>query len=573
MLTNIKIENFKKLGYISFSLSQSVVIIGPNNSGKSTIFQSLCLWEIGVKNFITAYKKSDLNKQGAVTINRKDLLNTPISDARFLWKSKIVYHRNKLAAGQINVPLCVELEGDNKGEKWSCKAEFTFSNAESFSCKVVSGLQQMVTLYENNNGVHFGFLQPMSGISTSEDKLTQGSIDRKLGEGKTAEVLRNICFEILNPETISAVNISSEENWKKLCNVITLMFGSSLQKPEFIKATGLLILEYIEDGIKYDISSAGRGFQQTLLLFSYMFANPNTILLLDEPDAHLEVIRQREAFQRINEIASESNSQILIASHSEIVLDEAAEASKIIALIENQTFELNTSTSSQSTKYIKKTLTDIGWEKYYLAKSKGHVLYFEGSTDLQMLLAFANKLNHKVEPLLRFANISYTSDNVPNTAVANFVALKEIFPELKGLALFDKIEKNIDDIKPLKVVCWQRRELENYFARPALLVKHAKLLHYKYDKYSTTQLEQAINKAIEDYTLRAYLNDLNHDWWNSAKLSDEWLNNIFPEFYQQLDLPLDFFKRDYYQLIALMDEKDISPEIIEKLDLIHDLLK
>lgn len=57
MLTNIKIENFKKLGCISFSLSQSLVIIGPNNSGKSTIFQALCLWEIGVKNYIAAYKK------------------------------------------------------------------------------------------------------------------------------------------------------------------------------------------------------------------------------------------------------------------------------------------------------------------------------------------------------------------------------------------------------------------------------------------------------------------------------------------------------------------------------------
>jgi predicted ATPase len=57
MINSVKIENFKKLESIYFPLSASVVIIGPNNSGKSTLFQALCLWEIGVKSYIAAYKK------------------------------------------------------------------------------------------------------------------------------------------------------------------------------------------------------------------------------------------------------------------------------------------------------------------------------------------------------------------------------------------------------------------------------------------------------------------------------------------------------------------------------------
>lgn len=573
MLTKVQIKNFKKLESISISLASSVVIIGPNNSGKSSIFQALCLWEIGVKNFIVAYRKNNLDPQGATVINRRDLLNSPISDARFLWKNKKIAQGEDAGKGQTNIPLSVELEGNENGCNWKCKAEFTFSNAESFACKVVSGLDQIISLYENDNGVHFGFLQPMSGISTSEDKLTQGSIDRKLGEGKTAEVLRNICFEILYPEIASKNNSETEGNWNKLCDVIKLMFGVKLEKPELIKATGLINLEYIENGIKYDISSGGRGFQQILLLFAYMFANPNTVLLLDEPDAHLEVIRQREAFQRINEIAIETNSQILIASHSEVVLDEASETSMIVALIENQIFELNSSNNKQSIRQIKKSLTEIGWEKYFLAKSKGHILYLEGSTDLQMLLAFANKLEHKVEALLRFANVCYTADNVPNTAVTNFVALKEIFPELKGLALFDRIEKNIESIKPLKVICWKRRELENYFARPDLLIKHARLLHCKYPNFTSDQLEDMMKQALYDYTLPVYLKDMNHSWWNDAKLSDDWLDNILPEFYRQIGFTQDFFKRDYYQLIALMETKDIPQEISEKLDVINDLLE
>jgi energy-coupling factor transporter ATP-binding protein EcfA2 len=409
----------------------------------------------------------------------------------------------------------------------------------------------------------------MSGISTSEDKLTQGSIDRKLGEGKTAEVLRNICYEILFPEIVIKDGSNSEKNWINLYNVIKSMFGVRLERPEYIKSTGLIKFEYTENGIKYDISSGGRGFLQTLLLFAYMYANPNTVLLLDEPDAHLEVIRQRESFQVINNIAKETNSQILIASHSEVVLDEAAEASRVVALIENQAIELN----PEKKKYIKKALTEIGWERYYLARLKGHVLYMEGSTDREMLCVFANKLKHKVEPLLRTANILYTADNVPNTAVANYVALKEIFPELKGLALFDRIEKNVDEIKPLKVICWQKRELENYFASPALLCKHAKLLRVKYQQFTQEQIEAKMQSAIKKYTIPAYLDDLTDNWWNDEKLSDDWLDKIFPEFYKQLEIPQDFYKRDYYQMINLMKKEEISSEISEKLDIIYEILK
>jgi predicted ATPase len=572
MITNIAIENFKKLENISFPISSSVVLIGPNNSGKSTLFQALCLWEIGVRNYIAAKEQGKLNKNKRVTLNRKDLLNSPISDARFLWSGKKTHLTNKGKTPQ-NIILSIELTGVEEGKEWKCKTNFYYYNAESFSCEIKSGLTEVTALYQNGNGIHFGFLQPMSGISTSEDKLTQGSIDRKLGEGRTAEVLRNICYEILFPEIASKDDSNATRNWKSLCEIVKSMFGVELEQPEYIKSTGLIHFEYLENGIKYDISSGGRGFLQILLLFAYMFANPNTILLLDEPDAHLEVIRQRESFHAINEIAKKTNSQILIASHSEVVLDEAAETSKVIALVENKALELNTDTKNQTFKYIKKALTEIGWKQYYLARLKGHILYMEGSTDREMLCVFANKLHHRVEPLLRSANITYTADNVPNTAVSNFVALQSIFVELKGLALFDRIEKKLSDIKPLKVICWEKRELENYFARPNILIKHASLLGQQYPKIGVDKMKEIMQKTIEDITAPMYLKNLNHSWWSETKLSDEWLDKIFHEFYKQLGLLQDFYKRDYYQLIHLMDVKDIAPEITEKLDIIYETLK
>ena len=91
MLTHIEISNFKRLEHVSFDLTQSTVLVGPNNSGKSTIFQALCLWEIGVKEYVKAYLKGESIDPGyGVTINRKDLLNSPVSDASFLWTNRTV---------------------------------------------------------------------------------------------------------------------------------------------------------------------------------------------------------------------------------------------------------------------------------------------------------------------------------------------------------------------------------------------------------------------------------------------------------------------------------------------------
>src|SRR5258707_8151285 len=134
MITKIAIRNFKKLENISFSLSQSVVLIGPNNSGKTTLFQALCLWEIGVTNYLSAVQRKNLDK-GYVTVNRRDLLNSPIFDARYLWRNKEVTRR--LRGGMEHIKLDVLLAGNTNGKDWECEAEFTFANTESITCRIV----------------------------------------------------------------------------------------------------------------------------------------------------------------------------------------------------------------------------------------------------------------------------------------------------------------------------------------------------------------------------------------------------------------------------------------------------
>jgi len=120
------------------------------------------------------------------------------------------------------------------------------------------------------------------------------------------------------------------------------------------------------------LSNAGRGFQQILLIFSYIYSSENTILLLDEPDAHLEIIRQKEVYNTLSETVKEQNSQLIVATHSEAVLNEAAEKDTIIGFI-------GAPHIVNKTQQLVKSLNSIGFDQYILAEQKKWVLYLEGT--------------------------------------------------------------------------------------------------------------------------------------------------------------------------------------------------
>ncbi len=572
MITKVSVKNFKKLNLIEFDLDKTVVLIGPNNSGKSTFLQALTLWEIGIKKIVEQQRtKTKKSKRIGVVINRRDLLAIPVSSARFIWFHQAVREINRTTSNQktSNIRIEITVEGVKNGKKWKAPLEFDYANPESIYCrplrKDING-NSFYDIDEEAFSAEIAFLQPMSGITTNEDRLTQGSINVRIGEGKTADVLRNICYQLLHSDS-KENKIESENNWHSLNSTMKLKFGAEINKPIFIPETGTIEMTYIENGHVYDLSSSGRGFQQTLLLLAYLYTYKEKTILLDEPDAHLEVIRQRETYELINNIAQKLNSQLIIASHSEIVLNQAADGDKVIAFYDNYCSALN---DPQQISQFKKLLTDIGWDKYFLAKTKKHIIYLEGATDLRMLTALANKLNHPVLPLLHKANINYTADNLPKTAQNNFHGLRNLIPDLKGIALFDRLEKEIQPDPYLNILQWKRREIENYFAFPEVLLRWANSLG---EPTLFINYSDIMQDCINDNTAPANLKNRKNDWWNNCKMSDDYLPQIFINFYQKQNQSANFNKGRYYELIDFLLDNEIDPEVLEKLDSIYLVLK
>jgi len=399
----------------------------------------------------------------------------------------------------------------------------------------------------------------MSGLAANETKLESGAINVLIGEGRTAEVLRNLCFRVASDRY---------EVWEQLQVHIFNLFGVDLERPEYISERGEITMCYRERSrVRLDLSNSGRGLQQTLLLLAYLYQNQNCVLLLDEPDAHLEILRQRQIYQVLTDVAGQQHSQIIAASHSEVLLNEAAERDVVVAFI-GAPHRIDDRGSQ-----VLKSLKNIGFEDYYQAEQTGWVLYLEGATDLRILQEFARRLEHAAARHLELPYVHYVQQR--SKAEGHFFGLQEAKNDLVGFALLDRseTEKTKDEntrAHGLSIHRWRRREIENYLCQPETLRAYAD--HHARESGTGALFEplvrQAMDACLERLLSPAALEDSDDSSWINVKASDEFLDRLFEQFFKRLGHPNLLNKSNYHELARFVPKDLISAEVNEVLDLI-----
>ncbi len=565
MLTKLTIRNFKRFDEVEIELGNPVVFVGPNDSGKSTALQALALWDIGLKKWNEKRSgRAAPEKRPGVTINRKDLLTVPVPEANLLWRNLHVRNVQKNNGQQQtnNIRMEIVVEGVTAGKPWICGFEFDYANDESFYCRPLrttpDGSTRMAVPDELND-LRVAYLPPMSGLTASETRLDVGAINVRLGEGRTAEVLRNLCFLIL-------IDKGGEARWKLVTDRIAKLFGITLEQPDYISERGEIKMSYrTRDGVRLDLSSSGRGLQQTLLLLAHLMVNPGSVLLLDEPDAHLEILRQKQIYQLFSQVAQQEDSQVIVASHSEVVLNEAAGRDVVIAFL-GKPHRIDDRKSQ-----LLKSLSEIGFEHYYQAEQTGWVLYLEGSTDLAILQSFAERLGHPAADILARSFTHYVA-NQPNKARQHFYGLRESKKDLVGYALFDRLDPITTPSPGLTEHFWKRREIENYLCQPSTILAFVEantrqqMLGPLFEAPEIASRLEVMRGCIADLVPPAALRNLSDKWWADTKATDDFLDRLFSEFFSKLQIPNLMAKTNYHVLASFVAKEDLDVEVSSVLD-------
>lgn len=587
LLHYLEIENFKRFGDKQrIELDHPAVLIGPNNCGKTSAIQALALWAQAVKTWFDARKDSSAKERPSTSLNRLNIVAVPVKRTRFFW------HNTTVRTGSKDIPVIITVAIEFKGEIHALPMRFRNQGDELVYCTPdpsVSGNLELIA-YAANLSVEL--LYPMSGLETEEPILQPGRIDVLLGQGQTAQVLRNLCLMVVR---------NSPADWNRISTLMQRLFNVHLSEPKET-TRGSIELQYRQAGVKeeLELSSSGRGFQQMLLIFAYLYSHKGSVLMVDEPDAHLEILRQKQVYVLLREIASENRSQVIIVTHSEVILDEA--------LSNNLTLLLDGKAENLAKRNdIKNSLKHFGADHYVKARERGYVLYIEGGTDVDILRALANKMNHEVSTIWdERINSFYVQNNYPIqnmeaelerveggfgiTPQDHFNGLRNLLPQLRGLAILDNDGRGREDRADgsLKIIYWKRYEVENYFITPDVLRAYAHAQYADMDLFGGFQqeIEIVLNRLILERIFDNIVADF-QAWTESAgeaarivweaKTERRKLSSFAEEFFRQLSQAVGgqmlLSKGELHLLVTYVNAQSIPAEVTEKLDQLRQLFQ
>ena len=153
------------------------------------------------------------------------------------------------------------------------------------------------------------------GLMSSEEKALSLALRNRLRDGRASEIIRNLLLD-----TKEAV----PENYTKLVNRLKKDFNFVIDDVAFDETLDINVHAFYDeniDGTKvpFDFCSSGSGMMQILQILTSIYRycpDSISVVLLDEPDAHLHANMQVALFYSLREIQKELGIQILISTHS-----------------------------------------------------------------------------------------------------------------------------------------------------------------------------------------------------------------------------------------------------------------
>lgn len=460
LITHVRIENFKRFDRLEVDLKPLDCLVGPNNSGKTTLLQALALFDFCVQHCLN--RKNGRLEVKRRTIQPEKFYVLPVADPMDLWTDR----KSMVGGRKKTITICATFD-HQRDVTATVKLNYNrFGVAIESTDQSQDWLDQLAAY-------RIAYLPVFSVFLAQEERRTSAVIEDELARGRVHSVIRNLLFDL-----------EQQDRHQDLVEGLRRAFPSlENMRIEFDQVSDRYIsVVYQEAGRpkEFDVFSAGSGFQQFLYLFGFVRLRQPTAILLDEPDVHLHGILQNALLQELHRLVAEGK-QVLFATHSrdlinrvspeDIVTLEAAGAKRLA--VEYDVYD---------------TLDRLGSidpTQLPVIQAYQRVLIVEDHADRDLLSAFCSKcLGARVwqEVEHRLA-MCYAKGNPCTQPIARLREQLQQMLSLRGRTLHAFTIADRDyypDLEQLRqaVACehvdwhiWERAEIENYLLSPDAIIR------------------------------------------------------------------------------------------------------
>ncbi|MBL9158386.1 MAG: AAA family ATPase [Verrucomicrobiales bacterium] len=470
MLKTLTIQNFKRFKQrTKIDFEAITILLGANNSGKSTVLQALSIFQYCLDN--TRKKKNGALVLDTKTIGPDEFGALPVASPKDLWSN-----------GQSSKPIEIEAEFDN-GSKIKFEIKFQY-NRFSIHPTVTGPVSQLVETTK------IRYVPIHSGLGLREEYRLAPAIADSLQRLEHGSVIRNLLWDLKENDV---------DGWKRLLGILKRLYPEARIDVNFDKDVDRFIGSGYSDKVlerNLDVVVSGTGFQQVLQIFTGVLSQGSNIVLLDEPDAHLHGRLQSDLMKVFEELAIDPGIQFVMASHSPHLL-AAAPSGSLRAMIEGRAHAFAQTPEQMDvldslgafdrmeivpllrTKAVVFTENrdDRDYLKMFAVKHWGEEKTARVWEGLSFLFTYQEPISADVKRLARQVKDLLNAPSLGDLAVgqqARFVVVgdRDYRSEASSEAARNDLESKAksDDFK-LDLVCsiWKRNEIENYLLDPSAL--------------------------------------------------------------------------------------------------------
>lgn len=563
MITKVNTRFFKQFKDQTFPLESLTMLAGPNNSGKSTLLQAVMVWNLAMQKWWEKKGPGSGSKSKDRTgapVTRQEFTALPLPSMDQLWTDTHTSLRKHEGKPGSRRPLVICLQGeDAEGKAWQFGFEFSYNGPEQIHVKPAA--EDLPHLEVAREQVSTVYVPPFSGIGVNETRHDRPYQDMLIGQGKAGDILRNLLLEVAEAE--------DSTRWKRLEQVVEKVFGYCILRPVY-DGRPFITCQYLKGlpqgrglgGLApLDLSTTGSGFHQVLLILAFMLARPSSLILLDEPDAHLHVLLQKELYDILRSLCHETGGQLVIATHSEVLIDNTSPR-QILSFYR----EPHSLASDVDRDQLREALKRVSSLELLMLENAPGILYLEGSTDFDLLKAWAEVLDHPIKQW--FDTQPFWQNNKgrnPKEARDHFFALKAIKPDIRAVLLLDGDNRGLPDrgltADGLTILRWERYEAESYLLHPDSLTRYL-------EREKGSLFAQPALAYLRDEMPPAFFSDplKTTNFLRAEPASKTLLPNLLSS--AQVSLP----KSDYFLLAAQMTPPELPQEVEEKLTAIQQMV-